>query len=69
VSEDEYYEWFRTCGFARTGEATALTEEWVNDRGTYIMVPRPSTLSEPDRVRACEEMSRYFGWKSSWGAH
>lgn len=69
MTEDEYYAWFDACGFKRTGDGTDLIIDLINDRGTVIHVPRPSTLSDADRIEATEGMSKYFGWKSEWGAH
>jgi len=69
VSEDEYYRWFEDCGYRRTGEGTELEEELANKTGHKIYVPRASTLSAYDRVKATTEMSKFFGWRSEWGAH
>jgi hypothetical protein len=33
-----------------------------NEAGNCIYPPRPSTLSEAERVKATSEMTRYFGW-------
>jgi hypothetical protein len=69
LTEDEYYEWFKACGFDRLGTGTEITEDLINARGTVIQVPRASVLSPKDRREAAEGMSRYFGWKSAWGTH
>lgn len=69
MTVNEYYEWFRQCGYERTGNGTTLTEEWRNANGFTIYVNRPETLSEEDRVDATRRMSQYFGWRSEWGAH
>jgi hypothetical protein len=61
VTEEEYYAWFEDRGFKRTGEATLLTEEWSDNRGTFIIAPRPSELSPADRIAAIERMSNYLG--------
>jgi hypothetical protein len=63
VTEDEFYAFFQKAGFKLTGESTNLTEEWVNDVGTYIMVPRPSELSDADRASAIERAKMYLGIK------
>lgn len=69
VTEREYYEWFRACGFEQTGQGTAITEDLINERGKVITVPRASCLSPADRIEATQGMSKYFGWRSEWGAH
>lgn len=69
MTEDQYYEWFRACGFYKTGEGTELTEDLINERGTIITVPRASCLSPDDRIEATQGMAKYFGWRSAWGAH
>jgi hypothetical protein len=61
VTIDEFYAWFGKAGYSRTGQGTNLTEEWVNDVGTYIMVPRPSELSEDDRAAAVQRAKMYLG--------
>lgn len=33
MTEDEYYEWFRLCGYDRTGAGTEITEEMTNKSG------------------------------------
>jgi hypothetical protein len=62
VSEEEYYDWFLAMGFTRTGQGTNLTEEWVNDAGTYIMVPKPAGLTPRDRLSVIERMRRTLGF-------
>ncbi len=69
MTEDEYYEWFRACGYDRTGAGTEITEEMMNGHGNTIQVPRASVLTPEDRKEAAEGMSRYFKWRSAWGAH
>lgn len=69
MSEEEYFAWFKACGFEPTGEGTEITIDMINDRGTVIQVPRPSTLTPDDRREACEGMSQYFQWRPAWGAH
>ena len=67
---DEYYEWFRKCGYERTGRGTATTEDLYNiDRGKFIQVPRPETLSPEHRKEAAENMGQYFGWTKRQGLH
>lgn len=69
MTEEQFYEWFHRCGYDRTGKGTAISEEWMNEHGHKIIVPRPSVLSPEDRKEATEGMSRYFRWRSEWGAH
>jgi len=69
VTEDEFYDWFHKCGYERTGKGTNITEEWMNEHGHKITVPRPSELSPEDRVEATQGMSKFFKWSSRWGAH
>jgi hypothetical protein len=61
VTEDEYCEWFVGYGFQRTGNQTALTEEWENESGVTIMVTKASELSPDDRLAAVERMRRTLG--------
>jgi len=61
VTEKEYYEWFERQGFKRSGDGTNLTEEWSDKNATFIMAPRPSTLSPTDRAAAIERMIEYLG--------
>jgi hypothetical protein len=70
VTEDEYYGWFRACGYERTGNGTETTEDLYNiDRKKIIQVPRPQALSPEHRREAAEGMGRYFGWGISQGVH
>jgi hypothetical protein len=70
VTEDEYYEWFRQCGYERTGQGTVTTEDLYNlDRKKFITVPRPQHLSPEHRREAAENMGQYFGWTKRQGLH
>ncbi len=60
-SIDEYNQWFADAGFTRTGERTLLTEEWVNDVDTYIMVTRAEELTAGERMAAITRFKRYLG--------
>jgi hypothetical protein len=69
VTNEEYFAWFEACGFVPTGDGTELLMDMINERGTVIHVPRPELLSDDDKREATEGMSKFFGWKSQWGAH
>ena len=61
MSIDEYNQWFEDAGFRKTGEGTLLTEEWVNDVSTYIMVTRAEELTAGERMAAITRFKRYLG--------
>lgn len=70
VTVDEYYKWFRQCGYERTGQGTDTTEDLYNiDRKKFIQVPRPQLLSPDHRREAAENMGQYFGWTKRQGLH
>jgi hypothetical protein len=60
VTVDQYEQWFRDAGFQPTGEGTILTEEWVDEHGTYIMVTRGRELNARDRADAIERYKHYL---------
>jgi hypothetical protein len=61
VTIDEYNQWFHDAGFEPTGEGTLLTEEWVNEHDTYIIITRGSELGPADRAAAVERYKEYLG--------
>jgi hypothetical protein len=71
VTEDEYYEWFRKCGYERTGQGTETTEDLYNiDRQKFIQVPRAKHLSPIHRKEVAHNIGQYFGWsKQRQGLH
>jgi hypothetical protein len=70
VTEDEYYDWFRLCGYTPTGEGTVTTVDMYNpERHKHIQVPRPDQLSPHHRREAAENMGQYFGWSVRQGVH
>jgi hypothetical protein len=69
VTADQYEQWFRDRGFEPTGDGTLITEEWVNEHGTYIMITRASELSAADRAVAIERYKHYLGIPGGGGVH
>jgi hypothetical protein len=70
VTVDEYFQWFRACGYEATGERTATTVEMFNpERKKFIYVPHPDSLSPADRREAAEGIRRYFDWNVTQGVH
>ena len=61
MSIDEYEQFFRNAGFAKTGSETLLTEEWCNPTGTCIMVTKAQELTAGERMAAITRFKRYLG--------
>lgn len=61
MTEDEYYQWFRACGYEPTGAGTELSEEWSNPLGTTIYITRANELTAADRAAAVERYKMYLG--------
>jgi hypothetical protein len=61
LTVEEYYQWFESAGFKRTGDGTLTSEEWSNDSGTFIQVTRPEELSAEDRAAAIKRYEMYLG--------
>jgi hypothetical protein len=61
VTADQYEQWFRDAGFEPTGEGTLITEEWVNEHDTHIMITRANELNGADRAAAVERYKEYLG--------
>ncbi len=62
MTEDDYHNEFRALGFALTGLATNLTEQWERESdGCQIVVTKASELSPEDRAESVEYIKRSLG--------
>jgi hypothetical protein len=70
VTVDEYFNWFRACGYEATGEGTATTVELYNpNRNKFISVPRPENMTPEQRRQEAQNIGHHFGWTVAQGVH